>query len=82
MEPDLDIKRFWPNQTSREVQSGHYVTVQPRPLSSPELVLHSEALFKTFGLDEEALSDPHFLHFFAGDVEGALFSCQEHLATI
>jgi|EP00945_MAST-04E_sp_MAST-4E-sp1_P005150 uncharacterized protein YdiU (UPF0061 family) len=71
MDPDLESKRFWPNQTSRQVQSGHYVTVQPRPLSSPELILHSGALFKTFGLDEGAIADPNFVNFFAGDVEGA-----------
>ena len=44
MEEDQESKRHWPNQTSREVHSGHYVRFKTQPLEMPELVLFSDEM--------------------------------------
>jgi uncharacterized protein YdiU (UPF0061 family) len=71
MDEDVEAQKHWPNRTSRRVHSGHYVTVQPVPLTDPVLVLHSSELCATLGLDENATTDSNFVSFFSGDVENA-----------
>lgn len=58
----------FPNRESREVYSGHYVTVHPQPLPKPVLVVHSPSMAKLLGLEEASGSD-EFAAFFSGDVD-------------
>lgn len=51
----------------RQVFSGHYVPVTPRPLPAPEMVAHSQALFAELGLGEGLAHDEPFRRFFSGD---------------
>ena len=44
MEEDKESSKFWPNQTSREVHSGHFVKIKTQPILSPELVVFSEEM--------------------------------------
>ena len=41
----------------RQVRSGHYVPVTPSPISSPNYVAHSSALFKELGLNQALAHD-------------------------
>lgn len=66
---DPDADRFQPNRDSREVKSGHYVRVPPTKLPAPELLMYSEELAAEMGLSQEAVNDPRFARFFAGDTE-------------
>lgn len=40
----------WPNQREREVYSGHYVRVAPKPLPAPELVAVSSSVADLLGI--------------------------------
>ena len=51
----------------RQVQSGHYVPVQPTPLPDPSYVAHSSALFNELGLSEALVDDDAFRRLFSGD---------------
>ena len=67
VDPESDDK--FPNQTSRQVHSGHYVSVKPKPLAQPELVAHSSSMLKLLGVGESAAKDELFAKFLSGDVE-------------
>eukprot|EP00164_Ancoracysta_twista_P005124 GFYU01006986.1.p1 GENE.GFYU01006986.1~~GFYU01006986.1.p1 ORF type:complete len:667 (-),score=146.77 GFYU01006986.1:111-2111(-) len=55
-----------PNDTPRQVRSGHYVPVNPKPLGKPELVIHSPAMAETLGIDDEGAKSDAFRDFFSG----------------
>ena len=55
----------------RQVFSGHYVPVTPRPLPEPAYVAHSSALFDELGLDEALAHDGQFVRLFSGDISVA-----------
>ncbi len=71
MEEDQESKRHWPNQTSREVHSGHYVRVKTQPLEMPELVLFSDEMAAALNIDRSIVNDPKFIQFVSADVHGA-----------
>jgi len=52
----------------RQVFSGHYVPVNPTPLSSPKYVAHSKKLFSELGLSSLLLEDKDFINVFSGDL--------------
>lgn len=58
-----------PNNTSRQVRSGHYVPVRPKPLPKPKLVMYSPVMAGELGLTEEACRSQEFLRFFSGDID-------------
>ncbi len=74
----LDTLNSDPNATEdgvdhfpREVFSGHYVPVNPTPISDPEYVTHSYSFFSKLGFtDNLALSDA-FIKMFSGDLSQA-----------
>ena len=51
----------------RQVFSGHFVPVTPTPLTAPEYVAHSPALFEELGLSEVLAQDEAFRRLFSGD---------------
>ena len=48
----------------RQVFSGHYVPVTPKPIPEPEYVAHSDKLFKELGLSPRLTKDQNFCRFF------------------
>ncbi|MEE2787886.1 MAG: protein adenylyltransferase SelO family protein [Myxococcota bacterium] len=52
----------------RQVFTGHYVPVTPTPISSPEYIAHSTALFDELGLSQALAHDPGFSRLFSGDL--------------
>jgi uncharacterized protein YdiU (UPF0061 family) len=68
MEVDPDTFAHFPNQSMREVKTGHYVPVMPTPLPEPKLIMHSPEMAAELGLSEEHCTSPEFLRFFSGDV--------------
>ena len=55
----------------RQVFSGHYVPVSPKPIPAPETVAHSPELFQELGLDEALVHDEQFRRLFSGDISVA-----------
>ena len=52
----------------RQVFSGHYVPVNPTPLSSPRYVAHSKKLFSELGLSNLLIEDKDFQNLFSGNL--------------
>ena len=52
----------------REVFSGHYVAVNPRPIKDPEYVYHSKNLFRELGLSDDIAFSADFVRIFSGDL--------------
>lgn len=52
----------------REVFSGHYVPVNPKPLKDPRYVSHSQSLFKDLGFVDELAQSKEFMAMFSGDL--------------
>ena len=55
----------------RQVYSGHYVPVTPKPIPEPEYISHSYQLFKELGLSSDLAKDENFSRFFSGDIKVA-----------
>ena len=53
----------------RQVFSGHYVPVKPTPISNPEYVSHSRALFRELGFADSLAHTEAFTRMFSGDLE-------------
>ena len=60
-----------PNKRSREVRSGHFVSVVPTPLPSPTLITCNAALADDLEIDDAVASSAAFTAFFAGDLGSA-----------
>ncbi len=56
---------------AREVFSGHFVPVTPKPLPEPHYISHSQSLFNELGLSDTLLSDADFCRVFSGDLSAA-----------
>jgi uncharacterized protein YdiU (UPF0061 family) len=70
----LDSLRIDPDATNdgndhkpRQVFSGHYLPVTPKPLPEAKYVAHSNSLFRELGLDDELAHNEEFRRFFSGD---------------
>ena len=55
------------DQHAREVLSGHYIPVTPKPLPAPDYMAHSHALFNDLGLSDALVHDNGFRRWFSGD---------------
>ena len=64
---DPETQRHEPNQSAREVTSGHYVEVFPTPLQEPELVVYSKEVAELLQISLEELESEAFKAFFSGD---------------
>jgi uncharacterized protein YdiU (UPF0061 family) len=65
---DPDAKSNGDDHMSRQVFSGHYVTVKPTPIKDPEYVSHSKNLFLELGLADELAQSVDFIRMFSGDI--------------
>jgi len=52
----------------REVLSGHYVPVNPKPLQNPEYICHSKFFFHELGFADELAISADFIRMFTGDL--------------
>ncbi|MCP9775107.1 YdiU family protein [Cyanobium sp. WAJ14-Wanaka] len=55
----------------RQVFSGHYVPVTPKPLPQPRYIAHSPSLFNELGLADQLAHDRAFRLLFSGDISVA-----------
>eukprot|EP00587_Corethron_hystrix_P013511 CAMPEP_0113320864 /NCGR_PEP_ID=MMETSP0010_2-20120614/14540_1 /TAXON_ID=216773 ORGANISM="Corethron hystrix, Strain 308" /NCGR_SAMPLE_ID=MMETSP0010_2 /ASSEMBLY_ACC=CAM_ASM_000155 /LENGTH=195 /DNA_ID=CAMNT_0000178807 /DNA_START=50 /DNA_END=634 /DNA_ORIENTATION=+ /assembly_acc=CAM_ASM_000155 len=69
--PNLEVNDPSADNKMRPVRHGHYVAVDPRPLTEPRLLLHSPEMVAALGISEEEVGSPAFLRFFSGDVRAA-----------
>lgn len=52
----------------RQVFSGHYVPVKPTPITSPQYIAHSKALFNELGFADSLATNTGFSQLFSGDL--------------
>jgi uncharacterized protein YdiU (UPF0061 family) len=62
----------------RQVYSGHYVPVTPKPIPEPEYVAHSPTLFRELGLSDGLADDASFRRLFSGDISVAQGPMRAH----
>jgi uncharacterized protein YdiU (UPF0061 family) len=72
LKEDPEAPAHAPNKMSRQVRSGHYVSVRPTPLPDPALVAFSPAMAQELGLSVEECRSMRFARFFSGDCARAL----------
>lgn len=66
LQPEPDHHRHAPNKQGRDVNSGHYVPVEPTALPKPYLIAHSPELAGQLGLTEADVKSSAFLSLFSG----------------
>lgn len=71
LKPDPEQENHVPNRSSRQVRSGHYVLVDPVPLSVPYLVSYSAEMAEELGLSPEECNTKRFAKVFSGDLQEA-----------
>ena len=52
----------------RQVRSGHFVPVTPKPLEKPSYISHSKTFFSELGLDQDLAFNEEFKKLFSGDL--------------
>jgi uncharacterized protein YdiU (UPF0061 family) len=72
LKADPDAREDGIDHHSRQVYSGHFVPVTPRPIPDPEYVSHSKAFFKELGLSDELPIDEAFRKVFSGNLSVAV----------
>ncbi len=65
---DPEAKADGTDYDPREVFSGHYVTVNPTPITSPQYVMHSKSFFRELGFDNSLAQSDAFIQMFSGDL--------------
>ncbi len=65
---DPDAKENGADHAPRQVFSGHYVTVKPTPIESPEYVAHSKIFFRELGFSDSMAKSDDFIRMFSGDI--------------
>jgi uncharacterized protein YdiU (UPF0061 family) len=71
LKPDPQATLDGHDHRPRQVFSGHYVPVTPKPLPVPAYLAHSSALFEELGLSDDLAHDEAFLRLFSGDISVA-----------
>ena len=66
--PDPDAAENGVDHTPRQVFSGHYVPVNPTPISDPEYITHSKAFFHELGFADSMAQSNSFMRMFSGDI--------------
>ena len=62
-----ETHKYYPNQSSRQVKSGHYVSTESTPLRDPYLVTFSLPMATSIGLTSEICKSMPFILMFSGD---------------
>lgn len=65
--PDPDATENGVDHSPRQVFSGHYVPVNPTPISDPEYVTHSKDFFRELGFADSIAQTKDFMQMFSGD---------------
>ena len=68
LNPDPESTKDGQDHRPRQVRSGHFVPVTPKPLAQPTYVSHSETLFCELGLDQDLAFNDEFKKLFSGDL--------------
>ena len=68
LNPDPESTKDGQDHRPRQVRSGHFVPVTPKPLAQPSYVSHSETLFCELGLDQDLAFNDEFKKLFSGDL--------------
>ncbi len=66
--PDPESTKDGDDHGPRQVRSGHFVPVNPKPLAQPIYICHSETFFSELGLDQELALNGEFKKLFSGDL--------------
>lgn len=65
--PDPEASKDGVDHNPREVFSGHYVLVNPTPISNPKYITHSTTFFQELGLSDTLAQSKDFMQMFSGD---------------
>ena len=68
LRPDPESTKDGQDHRPRQVRSGHFVPVTPKPLERPIYVSHSKTFFSELGLDQELALNEEFKKLFSGDL--------------
>ena len=68
LHPDPESTRDGDDHRPRQVRSGHFVPVTPKPLPQPTYISHSKTFFSELGLDQELALNEEFKKLFSGDL--------------
>ena len=68
LHPDPESTEDGQDHRPRQVRSGHFVPVTPKPLGQPIYVSHSETFFSELGLDQDLAFNEEFKKLFSGDL--------------
>ncbi|MGJ8679684.1 protein adenylyltransferase SelO [Paraglaciecola sp.] len=64
---DPDATENGVDHAPRQVFSGHYVPVNPTPISQPEYIAHSKTFFNELGFCDSMAQSVDFMRMFSGD---------------
>ena len=67
LHPDPESTKDGQDHHPRQVRSGHFVRVIPKPLGQPIYISHSETFFSELGLDQNLAFNEEFKKLFSGD---------------
>jgi len=65
---DPEAKENGSDHEPRQVFSGHYVPVNPTPISEPEYIVHSKSFFQELGFADSMAESADFVRLFSGDL--------------
>lgn len=68
LHPDPESTKDGDDHRPRQVRSGHFVPVTPKPLPQPIYISHSKTFFSELGLDQELAVNEEFKKLFSGDL--------------
>ncbi len=68
LHPDPHARKDGLDHHAREVFSGHFVHVNPKPLENPEYIIHSQIFFEEFGFSNDLAQSADFMRMFSGNL--------------
>ena len=68
LNPDPESTQDGEDHRPRQVRSGHFVPVTPKPLPQPTYISHSKTFFAELGLKQELALNEEFKKLFSGDL--------------
>ena len=68
LNPDPESTNDGDDHRPRQVRSGHFVPVTPKPLPQPTYISHSKTFFAELGLKQELALNEEFKKLFSGDL--------------
>jgi uncharacterized protein YdiU (UPF0061 family) len=68
LNPDPESTKDGQDHRPRQVRSGHFVPVTPKPLAKPCYISHSKTFFSELGLNQDLALNENFKKLFSGDL--------------